>query len=144
MATLKSYLSVGRKISEWIFPASDPKHHIHRKRVRDWHAQTLKRMPGAFVPYVMRHAALTRLANSEGVSLTTVAAAAGHSSIAITQRYVHPQKNDIHKAFELKTRERIGDARRREVLRPVQPSGAGLETKLETVTDEAIVVGSAM
>ncbi len=102
------------------FPATNPAKHVHRKRVRDWHAQTLKRMPGAFVPYVMRHTALTRLANSEGVSLTTVAAAAGHSSIAVTQRYVHPQKNDIRKAFELKTGERIGDARRREVLRPVE------------------------
>jgi integrase len=141
---LRSYLHANPKIGEWVFPSSNPAKHIHRKRVRDWHAQTLKRMPGAFVPYVMRHTALTRLANSEGVSLTTVAAAAGHSSIAITQRYVHPQKDDIRKAFELKTRERIGDARRREVLRPVQTSGSGLETKLETVTDEAVVVDSAM
>ena len=75
--------------------------------------------------------------------LTTVAAAAGHSSIAITQRYVHPQKNDIRKAFELKTGERIGDARRREVLRPVKPSGVGLETELETTIDDAMVVDSA-
>jgi hypothetical protein len=38
-----------------------------------------------FVPYVMRHTALTRLANSEGGSLTTVAAAA---------RYRATQRND--------------------------------------------------
>src|SRR5262249_23750335 len=121
------------KISKWVFPASDPAEHADRKRVRDWHAQTLKRMPGAFVPYVMRHTALTRLANSEGVSLTTVAAAAGHSSIAVTQRYVHPQKNDIRKAFELKTGERIGDARRRELLRPVDKSEVSVSTKVSTV-----------
>jgi integrase len=140
---LRAYLRSDPKIGEWVFPSSNPAKHVHRKRVRDWHAQTLKRMPGAFVPYVMRHTALTRLANSEGVSLTTVAAAAGHSSIAITERYVHPQKNDIRKAFELKTGERIGDARRREVLRPVKPSGVGLETELETTIDDAMVVDSA-
>ena len=143
ITVLKSHLPTSRKISQWVFPATKPAKHVDRKRVRDWHAQTLKRMPGAFVPYVMRHTALTRLANSEGVSLTTVAAAAGHSSIAITQRYVHPQKNDIRKAFELKTGERIGDARRREVLRPVKPSGVGLETELETTIDDAMVVDSA-
>jgi integrase len=140
-AALKTYLPRSRKISEWVFPASDPVHHVDRKRVRDWHAQTLKRMPGAFVPYVMRHTALTRLANSEGVSLTTVKAAAGHSSITVTQRYVHPQKNDIRKAFELMTGERIGDARRREILRPVG-TGVGVGTKLGTVADVSSEVDS--
>jgi hypothetical protein len=82
----------------------------------------------------MRHTALTRLANFDGISLTTVKAVAGHSSITVTQRYVHPQKNDIRRAFELMTGERIGDARRREVLRPVE-SGSRVSTNLSTVPD---------
>jgi Phage integrase family len=135
VSTLKTYLPKSRKISEWVFPATDPACHADRKRVRDWHAQTLKRMPGAFVPYVMRHTALTRLANVEAVSLPTVAAFAGHSSISVTQRYVHPQKNDIRKALELKTGERIGDARRREVFRAVENTGSSVSTKLSTVAD---------
>ena len=65
MSALQSYLPAIRKTADWIFPGSDPAQHVYRKSIRDWHAQTLKRMPGAFVPYVMRHTALTRLANAD-------------------------------------------------------------------------------
>jgi len=52
----------------------------------------------AFQPYVLRHTALTQLANS-GCDVFTLARIAGHSSITITQRYVHPQADEIERAF---------------------------------------------
>jgi integrase len=46
----------------------------------------------------MRHTALTRLGES-GCDVFTLARIAGHSSITITQRYVHPQADAIERAF---------------------------------------------
>jgi integrase len=51
-----------------------------------------------FQPYILRHTALTQLANS-GCDVFTLARIAGHSSITITQRYVHPQADAIERAF---------------------------------------------
>jgi site-specific recombinase XerD len=52
-----------------------------------------------FQPYILRHTALTQLANS-GCDVFTLARIAGHSSITITQRYVHPQADAIERAFQ--------------------------------------------
>ncbi len=52
-----------------------------------------------FEPYCLRHTALTRLADS-GCDAFTLARIAGHSSIAITQRYCHPQADAISRAFK--------------------------------------------
>lgn len=51
-----------------------------------------------FEPYCLRHSALTRLGEN-GCDVFTLAKIAGHSSIAITQRYVHPQAEAIERAF---------------------------------------------
>ena len=51
-----------------------------------------------FEPYILRHTALTQLAQA-GVDVFTLARIAGHSSITITQRYVHPQADAIERAF---------------------------------------------
>jgi hypothetical protein len=48
-----------------------------------------------------------------------VAAAAGHSTILMTYRYVHPQLAEIWKAFEAKGGTRIGNAKRRDSLKAV-------------------------
>lgn len=47
---------------------------------------------------MLRHTALTQLAQA-GVDVFTLARIAGHSSITITQRYVHPQADAIERAF---------------------------------------------
>jgi len=48
-----------------------------------------------FQPYILRHTALTHLANS-GCDVFTLARSAGHSSITITQRYVHPRRTRLN------------------------------------------------
>ena len=52
-----------------------------------------------FQPYILRHTALTQLAEA-GCDVFTLARIAGHSSITITQRYVHPQEDAIERAFK--------------------------------------------
>jgi len=51
-----------------------------------------------FQPYVLRHTALTQLADA-GCDAFTLARIAGHSSITITERYIHPQADAIERAF---------------------------------------------
>jgi integrase len=52
----------------------------------------------SFQPYCLRHTALTMLGES-GCDAFTLARIAGHSSITITQRYIHPQADAIERAF---------------------------------------------
>ena len=51
-----------------------------------------------FEPYVLRHIALTRLAEA-GAGVCGVAKIAGHSTILITQSYVHEGADAIQRAF---------------------------------------------
>jgi hypothetical protein len=52
----------------------------------------------SFQPYILRHTALTQLVRT-GYDAFTLARIAGHSSITITQRYIHPQADAIERAF---------------------------------------------
>jgi site-specific recombinase XerD len=83
------------------FPAPcNPEQHItdgltkfqHRKALDDSKVED-------FVPYVLRHTALTRLGEAAGGDVFVLARIAGHSSITITQMYVHPQANAISRVF---------------------------------------------
>jgi Phage integrase family len=72
----------------------------HKKAIEQTNAKAAEDDAKAiqfFQPYILRHAALTQLANS-GCDVFTLARIAGHSSITITQRYVHPQADEIERA----------------------------------------------
>ena len=73
----------------------------HRKAIEAANAKAKKnkgRELKPFEPYVLRHTALTQIAQA-GADVFTLARIAGHSSITITQRYVHPQADAIERAF---------------------------------------------
>ena len=53
----------------------------------------------AFVPYTLRHTALTKLRERVGGDVFVLARIAGHSLIAVTQRYIHPQADAINRVF---------------------------------------------
>ena len=89
----------GRPEEGWVFPSNSKEGHLNGDTSKDQHALGLKRSKvKAFEPYVLRHTALTRLAES-GCDVFTLARIAGHSSITITQRYVHPQTEAVERAF---------------------------------------------
>ena len=48
-----------------------------------------------FVPYVLPQTALTRLGEKAGGNVFALASIAGHSSITVTQRCIHPQADTI-------------------------------------------------
>jgi len=93
----------------WLFPSASREGHFNKDTAKDQHKKALDRVNKKakeagtrelkpFEPYVLRHTALTQLAQA-GCDAFTLARIAGHSSITITQRYIHPQADAIERAF---------------------------------------------
>jgi integrase len=104
--------AAGNPEEGWLFPASSREGHLNKDTAKDQHNRALARVNAKakgkkelkpFPPYVLRHTALTRLAEA-GCDVFTLARIAGHSSITITQRYVHPQADAIERAFQQTTK----------------------------------------
>ncbi len=82
---------------QWVFSngrgrpwANSHLEHVH-KRVRE----ALK-LPADFVLHSLRHTMLTRLGEA-GVDVFTLMRIAGHASIGMSQRYVHPSSDAVKK-----------------------------------------------
>lgn len=109
-AALKArWETAGKPEEGWMFPTGSREGHLNKDTAKDQHKKAIDRANGKakldgakviqfFQPYILRHTALTQLANS-GCDVFTLARIAGHSSITITQRYVHPQADAIERAF---------------------------------------------
>lgn len=85
--------------SGWIWPANTRSGHMEHDTLRVQHKNALaasKVRP--FVIYSFRHTFLTRLGES-GCDAWTLARIAGHSNIAISQRYVHPSEDAVLSAI---------------------------------------------
>jgi integrase len=85
--------ATGRPSEGWIWPAPTKTGHIDHSSLKKQHSKTLK-LSGVrpFVLYSLRHTFLTRLGES-GCDAWTLARVAGHSSVAISSRYVHPSED---------------------------------------------------
>jgi len=88
----------GQPSEGWVFPAETKTGHTDS--VKSQHAKALKdsgvRPP--FVLYSLRHTMLTRLGEA-GADAFSIQNIAGHSSITISTRYVHPTPERIEGAF---------------------------------------------
>jgi Phage integrase family len=103
--------------------------------VKEQHSRALKDSGVApFVPYVLRHTALTRLAKSTNGDVFALARIAGHSSITITQRYVHPQAETIEGIF---ARAALSQSSRQEKAQEEATKSAGVGKKLGTASKSA-------
>ena len=106
----------------WIWPAPTKSGHVEPSSLKKQHRKALslsKVRP--FVLYSLRHTFLTRLGES-GCDAWTLARIAGHSSIAISSRYVHPSENAVLDAVERMGGRKIGHSR---VLSDAE-NGAGM------------------
>ena len=67
----------------------------------DQHARVrvVLRLPKDFVIHSLRHTMLTRLGEA-GADAFTIMRIARHSSVAVSQRYVHPSPESLERAFE--------------------------------------------
>ena len=109
-ATLERRWESSRKPSEgWLWPAPTVSGHIdhsslkkqHTKAFRVANAEAKKNNLASITPFVLysfRHTFLTQLGGS-GCDAWTLARIAGHSSVAISSRYVHPSEDTVLAAF---------------------------------------------
>jgi integrase len=128
--------SAGQPSEGWVFPSSSSEGHYNRDAVTKQHARALKDSGvQRFEPYILRHTALTNLAK-KGADAHTLARIAGHSSIVMTMRYVHPQADAIERAFAMAhgkvNRKRLAQSARRR-SRAGDPNLLRVGTKLGTV-----------
>jgi integrase len=86
--------------SHWVFPG-DPGKPFQATSLDHQHAKlrALLKFPSDFVLHSLRHTLLTRLGHA-GVDAFTMMRIAGHSSVTISQRYVHPTPETLERAFE--------------------------------------------
>jgi len=79
----------------WIWPAPTKNGHVEPSTLKKQHKGALKTSKlSPFVLYSLRHTFLTRLGAS-GCDVWTLARIAGHSSIAMSYRYVHPSEDRV-------------------------------------------------
>ena len=92
----------------WVWPAPTASGHVEPSTLKKQHAKAFKTITEhtpkdkkavrPFVLYSLRHTFLTRLGES-GCNVWTLARIAGHSSIAISSRYVHPGNDAVVEAM---------------------------------------------
>jgi integrase len=123
--------AVGAPKAGWIFPNGSREGHLTVDGIaKAQHKKALEESGVApFPPYTLRHTALTRLGAASGGDVFALARIAGHSSIAITQRYVHPQAETIDRVFAkaLRLQESHQEALKQ------QPTAKMLSFKIDTV-----------
>jgi integrase len=94
--------------SAWVFPGDSPDKPILGTSLAHMHArvcrpgQGKKRryiFPRDFVLHSLRHTCLTRLGQA-GADAFTIMKLAGHSSVTVSERYVHPTGETVQLAFD--------------------------------------------
>lgn len=92
--------NVAKPEEGWIFPAPSRQGHVWHDSIRVQHKKALKASKvQPFVLYALRHTFLTRLGES-GCDVWTLARIAGHSSIKMSERYVHPGSEAVLNAMK--------------------------------------------
>jgi integrase len=97
----------GKPEEGFVFKAETKSGHVESSTLRGQHRRAIQ-LAGVhpFVLYTLRHTFLTRLGES-GCDVWTLCRIAGHSSIAISARYVHPSEDAVLRAI---SRMEIGHA----------------------------------
>jgi integrase len=100
--------AAGRPLEGWVWVAPTLSGHVEASSLKKQHAKALRLSKvRPFVLYSMRHTFLTRLGES-GCDVWTLARIAGHSSIAISARYVHPSEDAVLTAISRLGGHKIG------------------------------------
>jgi integrase len=97
---LRRWESAGKPNEGFIFPSAGRFGHFDQNVAKDQHKRALVDSGvTAFVPYTLRHTSLTRLGEKAGGDIFVLARIAGHRTISVTQRYIHPQADAISRVF---------------------------------------------
>lgn len=116
----------GRPGEGWIWSAQTRSGHIEPSGLRKRHAKAMEvSKVRPFVLYSLRHTFLTRLGES-GCDAWTLARIAGHASIAISTRYVHPSEDAVLAAVERLGGHKIGHSQVEALQLPVATETASI------------------
>ena len=111
----------GRPEEGWVWPALTRSGHVEPSSLRKQHVRAIgDAKVRAFVLYSLRHTFLTRLGQS-GCDAWTLARIAGHSSITISARYVHPSEDAVLNAMSRLDGHKIGHNEKAAVLAEETP-----------------------
>ncbi len=110
--------NAGKPVEGWIWPAATRSGHLESSSLKKQHARafiilreeakrTNAKPVRPFVLYSLRHTFLTRLGES-GCDAWTLARIAGHSSVSMSTRYVHPSEDAVFTAMERLGGHKIG------------------------------------
>jgi integrase len=116
--------AAGRPEEGWVWPAGTRSGHAEPSSLRKLHRNALadsKLRP--FVLYSLRHTFLTRLGQS-GCDPWTLARIAGHSSMNISARYVHPSEDVVLDAISRLGGHKIGHNANQPAQLPVAQDAA--------------------
>jgi integrase len=84
----------------WVWPAPTQSGHFEKSTLKKQHQRAIRLSKvRPFVLYSLRHTFLTRLGQS-GCDAWTLARIAGHSSVAMSGRYVHPDEHAVLNAMD--------------------------------------------
>jgi integrase len=93
------WITAGKPEEGWVWPARTGSGHVEPNSIYGQHLKALEASKvRPFVLYSLRHTFLTRLGES-GCDSWTLARIAGHSSVAISARYVHPSDAKVLEAI---------------------------------------------
>ncbi len=100
--------AAGRPGDGWVWSAPTRSGHFEKSTLKKQHKKALKfSKVRPFVLYSLRHTFLTRLGES-GCDAWTLARIAGHSSVAMSARYVHPSEDAVLAALDRLTGHNFG------------------------------------
>jgi integrase len=92
--------AAGYPTEGWVWPALTQSGHFEKSTLKKQHKKALRfSRVRPFVLYSLRHTFLTRLGES-GCDAWTLARIAGHSSVAMSARYVHPSEDAVLAALD--------------------------------------------
>jgi integrase len=93
------WIAAGKPEEGWVWPARTRSGHVEPNSIYGQHLAALQASKvRPFVLYSLRHTFLTRLGES-GCDAWTLARIAGHSSVGISARYVHPSEDRVLEAI---------------------------------------------
>jgi integrase len=95
----RRWQAAGKPVEGWLWTADTASGHLEPSTVKKQHQRALRLSNvRPFVLYSLRHTFLTRL-GAAGCDAWTLARIAGHSSIAMSARYVHPNADTVMNVF---------------------------------------------
>jgi integrase len=117
-------------LSEFVFVRHDKLSPVSRFTLDDQHKKVREalKLSSEFVIHSLRHSMLTRLGEA-GVDAFTIMRIAGHSTLAVSQRYVHPTPETLERAIDQLEAGNVKDSKseRRLPLATVSATVRGLQ-----------------